>query len=446
LGRIENALEEDDDPSIDRDLENLKTLALDTFSSALPRDPKQKDRPGMLVCNPTSFTRRVSVRSDQLSSLPKSDRPVYAAGNDGKTKEMVLDVPSLGFAWIEGQDGPAAENDRQAIKLAEDLFLRNEFFEAKIDPESGGVRAIHQYNARGNRMSQQLALRYGDVKASRSSWDYTKMVATSIETTVSTPLRGEIVARGNLVNDQGDEEARFKQTYEILRGRRVLNIDIELEHNVDLIDDGWNSYFASRFAWKDEAAELKASVNQVAQSVSNKRLEAPHYISVVEGEKSTTILTGGNPWHCRQGYRELDTILAVQGETQMVSRLGIGVDLVYPMQQAVALLSPPIWKSQSASPPSPVTSSWLFHLGAKNVFATEWEPIIEAGKVVGVRAKLLEVMGRIAKVSLSGFRPFIAAKQVDMQGEQLSVPKIEAGRVEFEMGIHEYLVVEAKWA
>ena len=54
---------------------------------------------------------------------------------------------------------PLPRDKKTLLLLAEDNVLRNEFFEAIINPTTGSLAAIHEYKSRGNRLSQQLALR-----------------------------------------------------------------------------------------------------------------------------------------------------------------------------------------------------------------------------------------------------------------------------------------------
>ena len=55
---------------------------------------------GQLVINPCSFTRRVRVDVSKLNQLPAVAAPVVAAAEQRKTKEVVVEVPAMGFAWV----------------------------------------------------------------------------------------------------------------------------------------------------------------------------------------------------------------------------------------------------------------------------------------------------------------------------------------------------------
>ena len=100
------------------------------------------------------------------------------------------------------------------------------------------MRAIHEYDARGNRLSQQLAFRFGEPGGSRrgkaevdaeADLPDSSMAADAVETVISTETLGEIVARGRLLDRQGRQLAEFRQTYRLWRGSRVLLVDVELQ-------------------------------------------------------------------------------------------------------------------------------------------------------------------------------------------------------------------------
>src|SRR5205814_7626756 len=90
------------------------------------------------------------------------ERPVYAADQHAGVQHAVVDVPAFGFVHLT--PAVAAPRDKKELVLAEDGVLRNEFFEAIINPTTGSLAAIHEYKSRGNRLSQQLSLRMPGTK------------------------------------------------------------------------------------------------------------------------------------------------------------------------------------------------------------------------------------------------------------------------------------------
>ena len=468
--------------------------ALQHFASALPRTEADAER-GYLIANPHSFVRRVGLEVEGLDGLPAVERPVYSASaaaapgspNDGQTPvrpgsqppsaetgesqrdqrietrppdaataapvrgQLVVDVPPMGFVWI-APGSSKGKARRSTPNLADECILQNEFFEARIDPATGGLRAIHEYNLRNNRLSQQLAFRLGSPHGSRraaneegAGHSYSVMVADAVETIQATETLGEIVARGRLLDRQGRMLAEFRQTYRLWRGSRVLLLDVELEPEHSCVSDPWNCYYAVRFAWANEAADLYRSLNGTRQTVKGKRFEAPLYVEIDDAASRTAILTGGLPFHRRCGYRMLDTLLIVSGERCRRFQLGIGVELKNPLPEALSLLAPPPALLESAPPPRPSNSGWLFHVDARNVVATHWEAIFEAGRTVGFRVRLLETLGRQAKAHVQCFRPLVEARKVNFQGETLRACPVDDGAIRLELTAYEWAELEARW-
>jgi len=439
------------DEQLDQQLETACADAAQRFASCLPRAGQAAEE-GYLVINPHSFVRRVGVEMPQLDRLPTVERPIYAAADAGDTKHVVVDVPPMGFVWVTA--GRSAPRSKASQSMADECLLRNEFFEVLIDPATGGLRAMREYNARSNRMSQQLGIRLGNAPRRKPGdvWEeadlsklYSAMVADSIETTISTPVVGEIVAQGRLLDLQGNALAGFQQTYRLWRGSRVLQLDIELDPTSELKADPWNSYLASRFAWASEAAELRREVNMTRHATSAKRFEAPHFVEIEDGGKRTTILTGGLPFHRKPGGRMLDTLLITRGETCRRFRMGVGMDLRNPLHEAIALQMPLYTILQTAPPTSPSRSGWLFHLDARNVIATHWEPLLEGSDAKGFRVRLLETGGRAVKVTLSAFRPVAKARQRGLDGSPRSDCTLDEGRITLQMAAHEWTEIEASW-
>ncbi|HUE74409.1 MAG TPA: hypothetical protein VMP01_26235 [Pirellulaceae bacterium] len=406
---------------------------------------------GTLILNPCSFIRRVGVELPADAAVPEVGKPVYAAEAAGQSKLAVVDLPPSGFVWL-GATGATSSKDKKSLLLVEDNSLRNEFFEAIINPTTGALAAIHEYQARGNRLSQQVALRMpgpkqrpGDThRDPDEAATYSVMAADAIETTASTATMGEIVVRGRLLDLHGEKLAGFTQTYRVWRGSRVLVIDVELDPLTELKPDSWNSYYCCRFAWPEEGADLFRTVNETRQPASAQRFESPHYIEIAGAKNSTTILTGGLPFHRRHEARMLDTLLISRGESQRKFRLGIGIDLTHPMLDAVSLLSPPLVVPRAAQPSSG-TSGWLFHIDARNVIATHWKPVLDGGTVSGFRVRLLETAGRPANLTLSAFRGVKSAQQVDFRGEPTGDCTVSEGKIKVDLPAHGWVEVIGTW-
>jgi alpha-mannosidase len=348
---------------------------------------------------------------------------------------------------------------KDAIRLGEDtrardgvVWLRNEFIEASINTTTGSLQTFKDYHARGNRLSQQVALRGvatpgkpGDTWQNPDATSlYSVMAADSTTVVASSPASGEVESRGRLLLRDGRAIAQFRQRWRLFRGSRVLYLEIELQPQQDVSSDPWNSYYACRFAWSDETAELYHSLNQTRQRISKQRIEAPLYIELDSGARRTTLLMGGLPYHRRIGERMLDSLLIVRGESQRVFRIGIGLDLPQPLPEALALLAPNTVMFQRGATPAPA-NCWLFHLDAKSVVATHWSPLWEGETLVGVRVRLLESGGKSVRVRLAAFRPFTTARQVNFLGEIQSDLSVEQGRIVLDIAAHEWVEVEGRW-
>ncbi|MBW3600128.1 MAG: hypothetical protein KY475_23000, partial [Planctomycetes bacterium] len=424
--------------------------AMQRFAAKFPRKEAIAE-PGYLVVNPHSFVRRITLAAPELPNLPPEGRPIYAAGRDGPRKHVTVDAPSMGFVWV-----PTGRSGRDPkplpVPLAEEGVLRNEFFEAIVNKDTGALSSIKEYEKRGNRLSQQLALRMpgrhpqpgGEYRGEDKSAVYSVMAADSVEVTVSNNVMGEIVSRGRLLTRKGEKLAGFTQRYRVLRGSRVIHVEVELDPQEECRSDPWNSYYCCRFAWANEAATAWRGINLGRQPANAKRLECPLYFEIEDGETRTTILTGGLPFHRRTGYRMLDSLLVVRGETERTFHMGIGVELKNSLHEALSFLAPETKLFQEAPPPANA-SGWLFHIDARTVAATHWAPVIEDGSAVGVRVRLLETAGRPARMKLTGFRPFAAAKQIDFLGQPLKECQVEEGVARLELAAHEWVELEARF-
>jgi hypothetical protein len=160
-------------------------------------------------------------------------------------------------------------------------------------------------------------------------------------------------------------------------------------------------------------------------------------------KKRLAFLIGGLPYHRRVGLRMMDTMLHVRGETRRKWRLGVAVDHPQPMQAAVELLSPTLMLADQPQPQPP--TSWLFHLDAKNLIATHWEPVIEGEQVRGLRVRIQETDGRAGKAKLRCFREPQSARQTDFLGKTLAQLEIQGDAVVLDAGAFEWLEVEIKW-
>jgi alpha-mannosidase len=280
------------------------------------------------------------------------------------------------------------------------------------------------------------------------------MRADSVEITASSAVLGEITSRGGLFDADDRRLAGFRQTTQVWSTSRVIRVEIELDEVEDPKADPWNSYYAARFAWPHEAASLYRGVAGARSKTEAARIEAPEYIDIDNGSGSISILTLGLPYHRRAGTRMLDSLLVVRGETARRFSLGIGVELAHPAAAALELLAPATTFQETAAPPKS-SSGWFFHVDARNVVATHWQPLVDDASdrrdadgsrpIKGFRARLLETAGRAGRVTLRTFRPVATARQVDFLGQTLLDVRAEGDKMTLDFAAHEWIEVEAIW-
>jgi alpha-mannosidase len=410
---------------------------------------------GHLVVNPFPFARRLAVTLP--AAAPLEDSPACVASEwTGSGVRAVVDVPSCGFAWLAESEQPPPSPKRRGKRaklLAEEGVLRNEFFEARIHPDSGGLLSLRSFTARGNLLSQQLGFRLPPRPRAQSAEEaaegptqhYSRMVCQSQEVRVASAVCGEIQTRGVLVDDeQQGEVASFHQTLRVWRGKRTLELEIALTPHVPPRADPWNSYYACRFAWGDDEALLARSFQETRQSTQLTRIESPHFFEVDNGHQKVALLTGGLPFHRLVGHRALDTLLVVHGESERQFRLGMGVDLAHPYVDSVDLLAPPLTAAANGGTRG-TSSGWLFQTGVKNVEVTHWQPLLEGGRCVGFRARLLETAGVPTRLRLAALYPLRAARQVDFLGRPQGECAVEQGQASLSISRYEWLEIEGRW-
>ena len=281
-----------------------------------------------------------------------------------------------------------------------DRILRNEFFEVRIDRESGGIRGVHFYGKSGTLFSQRLAVRMADPKSKQVS--YTKMICDELELITQSQIASQIKTTGRLVDSGGSTLAKYVQTVGLQRGRKVIDLDIELSETQPL-DGSTKNYIANRIAWSDESAELFCDIQGARHPVRQPSIEAPHFVEVVQGENRFALLSHGLPWHRRATKKMLDSVLVVGNESQRNFKLGVVINPQCSMQSAVSEMHPVLSGRQSDQQEvqSSIGSNWLFHLANRNIIVTWCSPVFDDDcRCVGMRVRLQEIEGREGQLKL----------------------------------------------
>jgi hypothetical protein len=173
------------------------------------------------------------------------------------------------------------------------------------------------------------------------------------------------------------------------------------------------------------------------------RIESPEWIEINDGLGTLTLFGLGLPFHRRATPSWLDTLLVAAGEEGRRFQFALALDESYPLRTGLGLMtagSAPIM----LLPTEPNSSrGWFLHIGAKNIVATHLERL--AGPTNGIRVRLLETEGRESHTSLTGYRPFTAARTTDFRGNSTGVLSLVDGRVEFDIAGHQWIQIEAEW-
>ena len=381
----------------------------------------QANSPGYLVLNPCSFNRRVALELGGLSAaIPQSDSVKASQFSDGVAR-IVVEVPALGFAWFprEGPPGPPPPASR--MRLADDRFVRNEYFEAEIDQTTGGLRAIRDPRTRTNRVGQQVVFNPGST-----------IHVQQVRTTSTGPALGEIVSEGVLIDAKDEVLASFRQRFRAWIGRPLLEMRIDFKVVQQPKGYPWHSYYGARFAWRDEKAALVRGVGGCGYTTSHTRPETPDYLELRVGVQNTILFPGGLPFHQRHGSRMLDVILMVEGEETSSFELAIGLDRDQPMQTALGVATPVPLVETSMGPPHVGAAGWLFHLDAPNLLLTGLRPAPDGADAV--TARLLEVSGVGGQANWRCVRDPKTARLLDGRGEPMMDLPIQGDAVQLDVG------------
>jgi hypothetical protein len=339
----------------------------------------EANRPGFLLLNPCSFTRRVGLELDGVTGQIPVEGFVKAAQTDADKARVVAEVPPFGFAWLPANGVPGAA-PRPRIRLADGTVVRNEYFEAEIDPATGGLKSFRDSRTKLPRLGMQLVFNPGSRAEGRS-----------VRVTHSGASLGEIVSEGAILNEHNEELARFRLRLRAWLSRPALDLRIELQPKHISTGYPWHAYYGVRFAWRDDRSALLRGVNGLAMQTSHTRPVSPDFVEVKLGRLGTTILTGGLPFHQRQGQRMLDVILVPDGEQARVFDLGLALDRDYPMQAAVGMVSPLAVVPTTKGPPHIGPTGWLFHLDSPNLLLTNLRPAADGSRAF--IATILETSG-----------------------------------------------------
>jgi hypothetical protein len=410
------ALISDDDP----ELESVEKAVAGALAGRL-LSRAAVDAAGYLVLNPCSFIRRVALELDDVTGPLPIGGHIKAGQFEGTRAKLVVEVPALGFAWVPRSGPPGTPAPPARMKLADDKAVRNEFFEAEIDTQTGGLRGIRDHRTRVNRLGQMLTWNPGSTSRCRG-----------VKVTSAGPALGEVVTEGVLLDEQERELATFRQRFRAWLGRPILDLRIEI--TPVRLPEGypWHAYYGARFAWSDERTTVLRGVNGTAYVTTHTRPESPEYLELRLGKQATTIFPGGLPFHQRHGGRMADVILLPEGEAARTFDLAIGLDREYPTQTALGLVTPVPLVPAAKGPPHVGATGWLFHLDMPNVALLRMRPA--AAGTDAVVAHLQEISARGAHAELRCARDPRRAVLENARGEIQMEANVSGDAVLLELG------------
>ncbi|MBX3401518.1 MAG: hypothetical protein KF873_22520 [Gemmataceae bacterium] len=389
-----------------------------------------ENRPGHMVLNSCGFTRRVLVELPNQPGPIPVEGPVKSCEYADGTLRAVVEVPGLGFAWLP-RGSASTPLFKTKIKTAELTTVRNEFFEAELDPATGGLRAFRDMKTRINRLGQYLVYNPGS-----------KVVATSVQVTNAGPALGEVTAIGRIENEHGETLAEFRQRIRAWIGRPALELSIEITPKHQPAGYPWHAYFAGRFGWRDDRAATFRGVNGSNSQSTHARPVSPDYLEFRLGKERTFLFTGGLPFVQRHGQRMMDVVLIPEGETTTRFDLLLAFDRENPMQTATGWTLPPTIVETTKGPPHIGATGWLGNIDLPSLLLTSLRPV---GDTKSIEARFIETAGFAGSAELRLARDPASAKLVDLMGEPLQDLTLLEGAIPLEFSAGELLAVRAEF-
>ncbi len=416
-----------------------------------------------------------------FSEVPAFGFSVLRDDSEGKSDALNLEQNPTGekparswFPWGAGKK----KNEVLPPSVFKDVetgmwIITNENLTLRFDPYTGHLRAVYDNQNRGNRFSQQLAMRLKSVPfdslSEETQEEYSLMAADTFKPTILAD-RSELEVSGRLMSRRGEILALFTQTTRLRRGSSVVEFEVFLDPKREPGKNPWQSYYASRLAWGDPTVDLYRNIGYTKLPTASKKLEAPYFIDVrpihytattrivssmthelaqrVKGtelrsenflpersseteysDRRLTLLSNGLPWHRSIGNSRLDTLLIVRGETSRHFRFAVSVNTPYPANTALQFMAPTVSvplalkKDSSAAP-----SGWFARVSHRNVVVTHWETV--SG---GVRVRFAETEGRKTKITFQTLHPVEKAAQTDFFGENINTLPIDGDKIQFEI-------------
>ena len=411
-----------------------------TSSNTDPSNTSSNQAAGYLLINPQPSARREYIELNVDSVTCDDQDAIYAQEYSGGKLQVVVDVQGLGFTFLK----PGSSSQKMKsnpLPLVDGYILRNEFFQLTADKSTGGIRSLQVYNERGNLLSQQLAFRQSDRRQSRgkrNSASYSRMQADKVEVTEQSLIQACLESSGKLFIDD-NAVANFRQHFTVTRGIRTAQLKIMIEPLAKVRSDPWNEYICCRTAFGNDSAQLFRWTNDSRTGIAVGRFESPICNEIDLGTHRLTLFSGGAPFHRRDGYRKLDTILVPAHETQSEFNLAYGVDVKNPLLTAYHLLSPLQVQQLDGQQPMAATG-WVYHFSGKNVLPFDW-------KCLGNKTEIWfkETEGKQGNLKITCPENPQQAKLVDLRGDTVANCEVAEDRITVPIAGHSFYRLSIDW-
>ena len=381
---------------------------------------------------------------------PKDQSFVYASSGDSQRCDVTFDIPAFGMTRLSGgepvpQQGWLKRLTGATKGIAEAGVLRNEFMAVSFSDSSGGIEGTFS-GSRGNRLSMRIvACKDGKDLAS-------EMVAQSFEILESNATLGKIRSHGILRSEDGQTSiAEFALTYTLRRGRRLLEIEGEIQPTMQASESSiMKNYLAVRTAVADEAVIFRPIVREKVHSSAQRRMLAPLGVVLDESEKQTLIAAQGLPLHRKVGDRFLDTIVAPisagePSDSSSTFRLAYAFDSKHPVATARGCIAPPQVIALDESTAAETSQAWLVHTSPSEIVVSDLEVLRRSDGALAVRIQLVQPRPKVSRVSLRFCFDATAAFLLDDRGidrpldsiDEADAIQCEDGAVTLTLGSHQ---------
>ena len=398
-----------------------------------------KDVTGLCFVNPTCQPVRKLVDVSALPAMPERSSIVRRLFPE--SQKALIELPPMGAVAVTGSGSKDKAADVSSKRSADELAIQNNLYQLTFDKATGALVNVYDFHTRRNYFAQTLAVRLGvRVREDKDdTLDYSISVADSFERSV-TDSEEKMIVTGRLVDREMNVLYTFKQTTSLQYGSPTISFDFKIKpvEAVEQYDDFYSvippRYLACRWAWGDDSTETFISVGGAMVKTESKELLSPEFVVNKSDDYSFTLKSFGLPWHRKIGSHRMDTLLAVDGESERRFHLEATIERAF---SANAIVRTPVYVVPVYDGAKPKTKeASVLDVGAENINVTSaWvenvptddaENSTESKRILNLR--LQETHGKRTAVTLEFFRKAQSACLNDFRGEKIRSLDVDAGR------------------